>query len=249
MASNKLEVSDLDFDDIKLNLKTFLQNQSEFQDYDFEGSGFAILLDLLAYNTHYLGFNANMLANEMYLDSADIRKNIVSLAKMLGYTPTSAKSPTANIDITINNGTGATITMAKGTVFTTTVDGTSYQFVTNAETTISPLEGVYKFSSVPIFEGTLVTFKHTVDTSDPDQKFLIPSVNADTSTLKVSVQNSSSDTTTNTYTLATGMTSLTSTSKVYFLQESDDGKFEVYFGDGIVGKSLSDGNIVIFKSC
>ena len=182
MASNKLEVSELDFDAIKLNLKTFLQNQSEFQDYDFEGSGFAILLDLLAYNTHYLGFNANMLANEMYLDSADIRKNIVSLAKMLGYRPTSAKAPTANIDITINNGSGATVTMAKGTVFTTTVDGTSYQFVTNAETTISPLEGVYKFSSVPIFEGTLTTFKYTVDSSDPDQKFLIPNVNADTTT-------------------------------------------------------------------
>ena len=100
MASNKLTVSDLDFDNVKSNLKTFLQSQSEFQDYDFEGSGFAVLLDLLAYNTHYLGFNANMLANEMYLDSADIRKNIVSLAKMLGYTPTSAKAPTANIDIT-----------------------------------------------------------------------------------------------------------------------------------------------------
>ena len=104
MASNKLTVSDLDFDNVKTNLKTFLQSQSEFQDYDFEGSGFAVLLDLLAYNTHYLGFNANMLANEMYLDSADIRKNIVSLAKMLGYRPTSAKAPTANIDITINNG-------------------------------------------------------------------------------------------------------------------------------------------------
>ena len=109
MASNKLTVSDLDFDNVKTNLKTFLQSQSEFQDYDFEGSGFAVLLDLLAYNTHYLGFNANMLANEMYLDSADIRKNIVSLAKMLGYTPTSAKAPTANIDVTINNGTGATV--------------------------------------------------------------------------------------------------------------------------------------------
>ena len=244
MASNKLEVSELDFDDIKLNLKTFLQDQSEFQDYDFEGSGFAILLDLLAYNTHYLGFNANMLANEMYLDSADVRKNIVSLAKMLGYTPTSAKSPLANVDITINNGSGATVTMAKGTVFTTTVDGTSYQFVTNAETTISPLEGVYKFSSVPIYEGTLVTFKYTVDSSDTVQKFLIPSVNADTSTLKVSVQNSSSDTTTNTYSKATSFTSLNDESKVYFIQESDEGKFEVYFGDGIVGKSLTDGNIV-----
>ena len=227
MASNKLEVSELDFDDIKLNLKTFLQDQSEFQDYDFEGSGFAILLDLLAYNTHYLGFNANMLANEMYLDSADVRKNIVSLAKMLGYTPTSAKSPLANVDISINNGSGATVTMSKGTVFTTTVDGTSYQFVTNAETTISPLEGVYKFSSVPIYEGTLVTFKYTVDSSDTDQKFLIPSVNADTSTLKVSVQNSSSDTTTNTYSKASSFTSLNDESKVYFLQESDDGKFEV----------------------
>ena len=247
MASNKLTVSDLDFDNVKTNLKTFLQNQSEFQDYDFEGSGFAVLLDLLAYNTHYLGFNANMLANEMYLDSADIRKNIVSLAKMLGYTPTSAKSPTANIDITINNGTGATVTMAKGTVFTSTIDGTSYQFVTNAETTISPLEGVYKFSSVPIFEGTLTTFKYTVDSTDPDQKFLIPNVNADVTTLKVTVQNSSSDTTTQVYTKVSGMTGLTSTSKVYFLQESDEGKYEVYFGDGIVGNALSDGNIVILE--
>ena len=129
-------------------------------------------------------------------------------------------------------------------MFTTTVDGTSYQFVTNAETTISPLEGVYKFSSVPIYEGTLVTFKYTVDSSDTDQKFLIPSVNADTSTLKVSVQNSSSDTTTNTYSKATSFTSLNDESKVYFIQESDEGKFEVYFGDGIVGKSLTDGNIV-----
>ena len=247
MASNKLEVSELDFDNIKTNLKTFLQNQSEFQDYDFEGSGFAVLLDVLAYNTHYLGFNANMLANEMYLDSADIRKNIVSLAKMLGYTPTSAKAPKATIDILINNGTGAAVTMTKGTSFNTTVDGTTYQFVTNAEHTLTPLNGVYKFSNIDIFEGTLVTFKYTVNTSDPDQRFIIPSANADTSTLKVKIQNSVSDTTTNTYTLATGFTSLDSTSKVYFLQESEDGKFETYFGDGVVGKKLEDGNIVILE--
>ena len=196
MASNKLTVSDFDFDDIKANLKTFLQDQSEFQDYDFEGSGFAILLDLLAYNTHYLGFNANMLANEMYLDSADIRKNIVSLAKMLGYTPTSPKSPTATIDVLLNNVTGspATVTMAKGTAFTTTVDGNSYQFVANASHTMSPVNGVYTFSNIDIFEGTLVTFKYTVDSTDVDQRFIIPSVNADTTTLKVSVQNSASDT-------------------------------------------------------
>ena len=249
MASNKLTVSDFDFDDIKANLKSFLQDQSEFQDYDFEGSGFAVLLDLLAYNTHYLGFNANMLANEMYLDSADIRKNIVSLAKMLGYTPTSPKSSSATIDILMNNipTTTATITMAKGTAFTTTVDGETYQFVTNASHILTPTSGVYKFSSIPIFEGTLVTFKYTVDSTDVDQRFIIPSVSADTTTLKVSVQNSASDTTTSTYTLATGITSISSTSKVYFLQEMEDGKFEVYFGDNVLGTKLTDGNIVILE--
>ena len=247
MASNKLEVSELDFDNIKSNLKTFLQNQSEFQDYDFEGSGFAVLLDVLAYNTHYLGFNANMLANEMYLDSADIRKNIVSLAKMLGYTPTSPKAPTADINILVNNASGTSITMAKGTTFTTSVDGTSYQFITNTAHTITPSSGVYRFSNIAIYEGTLVNFKYTVDSSDPDQRFIIPSVNADTSTLKVQVQNSISDTTTSTYTLASGITSLDTTSKVFFLQEGEDGKFEVYFGDGVIGKSLADGNIVILE--
>ena len=247
MATNKLTVSDLDFDRIKDNLKTFLRSQAEFSDYDFEGSGFSILLDLLAYNTHYLGFNANMLANEMYLDSADIRKNIVSIAKMLGYTPTSAKAPTATINILINNASGASVTMDKGTVFTSSIGGTSYQFVTNASHTLTPLNGVYQFSSIPIYEGTLTTFKYTVNTSDPDQRFIIPSSNADTTTLRVQVQNSSSDTTTATYTLATGITSLDETSRVYFLQEVEDGKFEVYFGDGVIGKALADGNIVILE--
>jgi hypothetical protein len=188
-----------------------------------------------------------MLANEMYLDSADIRKNIVSLAKMLGYTPTSPKAPTASIDILVNNASGTSITMAKGTTFTSSVDGTTYQFVTNAAHTITPSSGVYRFSSIPIYEGTLVTFKYTVDSSDPDQRFIIPSVNADTSTLRVQVQNSVSDTTVATWTKASGFTSLDDTSKVYFLQEGEDGKFEVYFGDGIVGQSLSDGNIVILE--
>ena len=246
MASNKLTVSDLDFDNVKSNLKTFLQSQSEFQDYDFEGSGFAVLLDLLAYNTHYLGFNANMLANEMYLDSADIRKNIVSLAKMLGYTPNSPRAPIANLAVRVNNvpSTTTSITMAKGTVFTTQVDNTSYQFVTNQSYTIQPTAGVYNFSSVDIYEGTLVTFKYTVDSNDVDQKFVIPSDNADTSTLKVSIQTSASDTTTEVYSLATSLSELNNTSKVYFLQEGENGRFEIYFGDGILGKKPIDGNII-----
>ena len=247
MASNKLEISAVDFDQIKVNLKTFLQSQSEFQDYNFEGSGFAILLDLLAYNTHYLSYNTNVVANEMFLDSADLRSSIVSLAKMLGYTPTSPRAPIANIDILINNGTGTSVTMTKGTVFTTSVDGTSYQFVTNADFTIAPSSGVYRFSGVNIFEGSLTTFKYTVNTSDPDQKFIIQSSRADTSTLRVRVQNSSVDTTTTTYTLATGITELSATSKVYFIQEIEDGRFEVYFGDGTIGQSLADGNIVILE--
>ena len=247
MASNKLTVSDLDFDAIKSNLRAFLQDQTQFSDYNFEGSGFAVLLDTLAYNTHYLGFNANMLANELYLDSADIRKNIVSLAKMLGYTPSSPKAPVAGVDIILNNATGASVTMNKGTAFTSTVDGTSYQFVTNQDVTISPADGVYRFSNVNIYEGTLVTYRYTVDSTDVDQKFIIPSANADTSTLKVTVQNSAADTSTTTYSLASGLKSLTSTSKAYFLQETDTGKFEVYFGDGVLGQNLSDGNIVILE--
>ena len=247
MASNKLTVSDLDFDAIKSNLRTFLQDQTQFSDYNFEGSGFSVLLDTLAYNTHYLGFNANMLANELYLDSADIRKNIVSLAKMLGYTPSSPKSPVANVNIILNNATGASVTMNKGTTFTSTVDGTSYQFVTNEDITITPSDGVYTFSNVNLYEGTLVTYRYTVDSTDADQKFIIPSVNADTSTLKVTVQTSAADTSLSTYTLATGLKSLSSTSKAYFLQETDTGKFEVYFGDGILGKKLSDCNIVILE--
>ena len=193
MASNKLVVADFDFDIVKSNLKSFLQDQPEFSDYNFEGSGFAVLLDTLAYNTHYLGFNANMLANEMYLDSADIRKNIVSLAKMLGYTPTSAKSPVANVDILLNNASGSTVTMAKGTAFTSKVNDINYQFVTNEDIIMTPQDGVYKFSNVDIYEGTLVTYRYTVDSTDVDQKFIIPNVNADTSTLKVIIQNSNSD--------------------------------------------------------
>ena len=247
MASNKLELSDFDFDNIKSNLKTFLQSQSEFQDYNFEGSGFAVLLDILAYNTHYLGFNANMLANEMYLDSADIRKNIVSLAKMLGYTPSSVRTPTASIDVLINDGSGSSITMTKGTVFTSTVNGTSFQFVNNADIITTPVDGVYRFSNVEIYEGTLVTFRYTVDTTDTDQRFIIPSPLVDTSTLVVRVQTSSTNTTTSTYTLATGLADVQSTSKVYFLQEAEDGKFEVYFGDNAIGAKLSDGNIVILE--
>ena len=247
MSQHKLEVSELDFDKIKDNLKTFLQSQTQFQDYDFEGSGLNILLDVLSYNTHYLSYIANMSTNEMYLDSADIRKNIVSLAKMLGYTPTSPRAPRAQIDVVVNNATGSSVTMQKGTVFTTTVESVDYEYVTNEDITISPVDGVYKFENVPLYEGTLVTFKYTYDANDTDQKFVIPSTLADTSTLKVTVQNSNTDTTQTVFTVAGGYNSVSSDTRAFFIQEGSSNRYEIYFGDGVTGKKLEDGNVIILE--
>ena len=243
--ATKLQISELDFDGIKDNLKNFLSQQDEFRDYDFEGSGMSVLVDMLAYNTHYLGYNANMLANEMFLDSADLRSSVVSKAKQVGYTPTSSTAATAVIDVVVNNASGSTITMSRGTKFTTTVDNIAYNFVNNSELSITPVDGVYKFSNVTVSEGTFLNFKYTANTSDTDQRFTIPNNNVDTNTLTIKVQESSSDATTNTYKLATGITGLDSTSKVYFLQEVENGRYEVTFGDGVLGKAIADGNIII----
>jgi hypothetical protein len=157
--ATKLEISELDFDSIKANLKAFLSQQDEFTDYNFEGSGMSVLLDLLAYNTHYLGFNANMLANEMFLDSADLRSSVVSLAKAIGYTSASASSAVANINVTVNGPGASSLTMIRGTKFTSTVNETSYSFVNNADITIIPADGVYTFSNLDIYEGTYLNYK------------------------------------------------------------------------------------------
>ena len=245
--ATKLDISELDFDAVKANLKTYLSSQTEFSDYDFEGSGMSVLLDVLAYNTHYLGYNANMLANEMFLDSADLRSSVVSLAKAVGYTPTSATSSTADIKAVVNNATGTSLTMTRGTKFTTTVNSQSYTFVNNADVSIAPIDGVYSFDSVTLYEGSLLTFKYTVDTTDTEQRFIIPNDNTDTTTLTVKIQESSSDSTTAVYTKATGITELDDTSTKFFLQEIENQKFEVYFGDGVLGKAVEDGNIIILE--
>ena len=137
--------------------------------------------------------------------------------------------------------------MDKGTVFTSTIDTLTYQFVNNEKITMTPQDGVYKFSDVNLYEGTLVSFRYTVDSTDVDQRFIIPSVNADTTTLKVTIQNSSADSTQTSYSLASGLKGLNNTSKAYFLQETDTGKFQIYFGDDVIGKRLADGNIVIIE--
>ena len=240
----RINVTELDFDTIKNNLKTFLRQQDQFTDYDFEGSGLSTILDVLAYNTHYNAVYANVLANEMFLDSADLRNSIVSHAKHVGYTPRSATSPVAFLNVTVNNATGSTLTAARGTTFNTTVDNTTYNYIVKDDTTITPNDGVYTFSNLQVYEGTLVTNNYTVDTTNADQRFLIKNALADTTTLKVTVQNSSSDTTSNTYTLATDLADITSTSKVYYLEGAEDQQYEVKFGDGVLGAALSTGNIV-----
>ena len=242
--SQKLQVTELDFDLIKDNLKTFLKNQNEFTDYNFEGSGMSQIVDLLAYNTHYLAMNANFAMNEAFLDTATLRSSVVSHAKKLGYTPRSARSPVAYVDVTLNSSTAASATLAKGTRFTTKIDNSTYGFVTNEDLSVTPSNGIMRFINVPIYEGTLVTSRYTVDLNNIEQKFMVTDTRADTTTLQVSVQNSASDLTTTVYTLATDITQVTSGADVYFIQENADGKFEVYFGDGVVGSAISNGNIV-----
>ena len=244
MAQHRLEISELDFENIKGSLKRFLSNQNEFKDYNFEGSSMAILLDLLAYNTHYLAYNANFVANEMFMDTAQLRSSVASLAKLVGYTPNSARAPIADLKLVINDGTGATITIPAGTKFSSSIDGLTYTFVSIADKTIQPVDGIYTAQSLEVYEGTYVSYNYTYDSSDIDQRFLIPSDRADSTTIKVAVQNSASDTTSNTYTKATSITELDGTSKVFFLQEAEDGQFEIYFGDGVIGKALDDGNII-----
>ena len=245
--ATKLQVTELDFDDIKTNLKTYMKNQTEFSDYNFEGSGLSVLIDALAYNTHYLGMNANMAVNEAFLDTATLRSSVVSHAKTLGYTPRSARAPIAYLNVTINNSSLASITVDKGTKFTTQIDGTSYAYVVNANQTTTPVNGVLRFSNLPVYEGSLVTAKYTVDSSNIEKRYMVTDNRADTTTLKVSVQNSASDVTTTVYTLATDITQVTATSNVYFLQETDGGKYEVYFGDDVVGTKPTDGNIIIIE--
>jgi len=248
-TTSRIRVSELDFDQIKTNLKTYLAAQEEFKDYNFEGSAMNSLLDILSYNTHYNSIYANMVANEMFLDSAVKRDSVVSLAKHLGYRPRSSTSSTARINVTINNPTGspASLTMTKGTVFRSRVNDNNYQFVTTSDVTIVPTEGVYTFTNIDIKEGTLLTSQYTKNSINANQRFLLTDDTIDTSTIKVKVQNSVSDLTSTTYTLADNILEIGSDSKVYFLDAVEKGYYEVTFGDGVLGSALVDGNIIIIE--
>mgnify|MGYP001156717289 FL=1 len=251
MASNKLQITDLEFDTIKSNLKSYLSAQSQFADYDFDGSGMSVLLDMLAYNTHYTGYYANMLGNEMFMDSSSLRESVVSHAKHLNVTPTSVKAPTAKLNFTFTpTGTPTSLTIAKNTKFTSSINGVSHTFVTNTTTSVPRTgTGTYTATGVEIKEGKILSKSYTVNSADDTQRFIIPNANVDTTTLSVTVQNSSSDSTVATYTdgNAVEVTTIKGTDKVYFLQEVESQKYEITFGDGAVGKQLSDGNIIFIE--
>ena len=251
MASNKLAITDLEFDDIKNNLKTYLSAQTQFQDYDFEGSGMNILLDVLAYNTHYMGYYANMLGNEMFLDSATLRESVISHAKHLNVIPTSVTAPTAYLNLTLTpSGSPTSLTILKNTKFTSTINGVSYTFTTVADTTIyRETAGTYTANNLAIKEGNFVTKQYGVNLSDTTERYIIPNKNVDTDTITVKIQNSASDTTVTTWANGTSLdvTTISSTQKVFWIQEIEDQKYEILFGDGSVGKKLIDGNIIYLE--
>jgi len=250
-SSDKLQITDLEFDGIKSNLVTFLKGQTKFQDYDFEGSGMAVLVDLLAYNTHYMGYYANMLGNEMFLDSSSLRESVVSHAKHLNVHPTSRKASRAKINITFTpTGSPVSLTIDKNTKFTSSIDGVAYTYATNKTTTIPRSStGTYSVTGLEIIEGRILNKAYSVVGADDTQRFVLPNPSIDISTITVNVQKSSTDS--EVFTFADGnaidVTTIKGTDRVYFLQEVEGGKYEITFGDGAVGRQLSDGNVVFIE--
>jgi hypothetical protein len=250
MANYRL--AELDFDDIKVNLKQFLTNYRDkdnnliFKDYDFDASSLSILLDLLAYNTHYNAYLANMVANEMFLDSVVKRESAVSIAKHLGYRPLSYRSAKSKVSFTINEPVDnpPTLTLPKFSPFTTTINSTQYTFSNLDAITIKPTNGVYTFTDVEIVEGEALSYVYRVDVSGPEEKYTIPNKNVDTTTIRVTVQNSYTDLTTQSYILTDNLESLTAQSNVFFLEENPSGFYEIFFGDNVLGKKLVSGNLV-----
>lgn len=249
-AEGKLNVSELDFSKIKENLVAFMSNQEEFAGYNFAGSSFDIIMDILAYNTHYNAYYANMIANEMFLDSATLRNSVVARAKHLGYVPRSARGSKALVNLTITpEGTPAVISIPKNTQFSGTVNGISYIWCTaNSHSVNINANGVYTKSAVELTQGIPTTHRYTANTGDPDLKYILPNANTDTDSLTVTIQTSTTDTETKVYALANDITTVNSISTIYFVDEKEDGKYEVQFGDGILGKKLANGNIVILSS-
>ena len=245
--SSLINTTDLDFEEISENLKTYLKGQEKFKDYDFEGSNVNVLIDLLSYASHIGGVNTNIAASEMFLDSAQLRKNVVSRAKDLGFTPASEKSSNAVIDIKASNIKNADQTipttndmiLPRGHNFTTVYDGVSYNFVSSDSITPTRDNTDFLYTNVNILQGQYVTDQFIFDNQIKNSKFVLSNARVDKSSLEVSVN---SNGTVSKYTLSTDVSTITSTTKVFYTQENEEGFIEIYFGDGVLGQGLLDGD-------
>ena len=243
----ELNVSDLDFFAIKENLKTYLNSQTEFTDYNFDGAGLSVLLDLLAYNTHYNATLAHLAANEMFLDSAVKRASVVSIAKSMGYTPRSRTSARAEVDIVITPATGYTstsLTLERTIPFSAALNGKVYTFYPARTYVAQLIDGKFTFYGVELIEGTILSNSFVVDQATLSGPFVIPNQNVDKSTISVRVQESSTNFTTETYQYYDSILDVDATSKVFYVDENPYGLHEVRFGDGVISKQLSVGNAV-----
>ena len=242
------QLANLDFKDIKSSLKDYLRAETDFTDYDFEGSTLSQLLDVLAYNTYYTAFNTNMVVNELFLDSASLRDNVVSLAKQLGYTPKSITASTARLSFNVNipNNAPDYVLLKAGTGFLTNFDDTNYQFVATKDFKAEVANGVAQFEDIEIVEGTLITTRTAFSTALKGQKFKIENSKADINTLTIKVYNSSNSTDFEEWKKADNILDpgVNADSLIYFVNEIEDESYEIIFGDGVLGKSLDNGNVV-----
>jgi len=246
-SNTNVQLTDLDFGNIKNNFIAYLQTQDTFKDYNFDGSSLSVLLDLLAYNTQYNAYYLNMVANEMFLDTALQRSSVVSQAKALNYTPKSSIAPSAYIKFTGNSVTTPTLTIPKFTNFLSeAIDGVNYNFVTIDTNTVSVSGGTGIIDNLELKQGIPNTYRFTVDsTLNPKYLFEIPDQNIDTSSIQVVVQESVSNSSFEIYKSSEDYLTLNSKSQVYFLQEGLTGNYQLVFGDGILGKKLSDNNVIV----
>ena len=236
------QVSNLDFEQIKVSLKEYMRSQSEFTDYDFEGSALSTLIDTLAYNTYYTAFNTNMVVNELFIDSATLRDNVVSIAKQLGYRPKSATSPTAYISFNINYTNPTTDTeliLQAGTGFISSYDNNVYSYVVTDDVLAQVINNVATFTNVPIREGTLLTNTFTINTAIKSQRFILDNQDIDTNTVRVQVY-PSGGTFNEEYKVADNILGVDGDSKVFFIDEIEDQRYEILLGDGVLGKKIEN---------
>ena len=242
--------TNLDFEEVKTTLKEYLKSNSNFTDYDFEGSNLSTILDVLAYNTYITSYNANMVANEVFIDSATLRENVVALARNIGYTPRSRKAATTSVSFIVNatniTPKPASITLRKGTVAASrgVFGGSSGSFCILDDITVPVVNGIAAFNEIPVYEGTVIEKNFTYSARNPQQKFILPNAGIDTDLIRVGVKNNVASTATVKYSLQDNLFYIGSDSKVYFLQEVADERYELFFGDGVFGKKLDDQNYV-----